>query len=325
LATLSEEQEVPRPEPPVNRNYHILCHSVEEREKWLEMRKAGIGASDCSTILGKNPYESAYSLYCRRTGALPEHIPDNDNMSWGRRLEAVIGEAFADETGRSVTPDGWLYQSRLYPWMLATPDCAQSKDVTTSLEPTWGILEIKTANAEFLRDWEEEPPVGYQLQLQHQLIVLGKTWGSLACLIGGSRFRWKDREAHPKMQSVIIRKTEHFWKQLRGELPAPEPDAHPASSRALMQLIENGQAVQLPDVAVYWHEQALKHAADEKAARELKEEYRCLLRAAIGRASYGIMPNDKGMYTFETVHTPEKVVAWHSERHLTYSKKVRVI
>ena len=41
------------------------------RDEWLELRKTGIGGSDASIILGKNSYQSEYSLCLLYTSPSP--------------------------------------------------------------------------------------------------------------------------------------------------------------------------------------------------------------------------------------------------------------
>jgi predicted phage-related endonuclease len=48
--------------------------------EWLDTRRAGVTATDIPVILGISSYESAYSLYYRKRGELPE-VEDNDRIA----------------------------------------------------------------------------------------------------------------------------------------------------------------------------------------------------------------------------------------------------
>ncbi len=111
-------------------------------------------------------------------------------MEWGKRLEAPIGEKYAQVTGRVVARAPELVRVHpLLPCMLGTVDF----DV---IDPKRGpgILEVKTLGLHRADEWCDEPPVHYAVQLQHYMAVTGAQWGSFAALIGGQRFVWKDVE-----------------------------------------------------------------------------------------------------------------------------------
>jgi len=332
---MSDPQQTPAPAPPLpvvpdsldaialpdrreNRSYQLLCHQ-SDRDRWLRDRETGIGASEIATILGKNPHESAFTLYQRRVGVLApkEGTPA---MDWGKRLEAAIAQAFQDETGRTVQPAGYMRRSGEYPWLIATPDFSwhEARADGSSAPDAIGLLECKGTDPKYAEEWAEDAPLRHQLQLQHQLLVTGWARGSIACFIWGKPLRWKDYAEHLRMQAVIVRRSWEFWQRLRGKLPAPRADDHPSTSATLMRMVESGEAVQLSDEALRWHQEAVKCAEQERDAKERKEEYRRKIRAAIGTAPYGILPNDAGAYKFATVHRKEHVVQASSSRELHY-------
>ena len=58
------------------------------REEWLEVRRKSIGGSDAASILGLNQYNSAYSLWCEKTGKItPEDISSKEAVRLGNDLE----------------------------------------------------------------------------------------------------------------------------------------------------------------------------------------------------------------------------------------------
>ena len=45
------------------------------REEWLAQRLTGLGASECATVLGLNPFQSPFQLWAEKTGvAEPEDL-----------------------------------------------------------------------------------------------------------------------------------------------------------------------------------------------------------------------------------------------------------
>jgi putative phage-type endonuclease len=315
----------------VNPIFQRVVHS-EQRDAWLEARSLALGASESSTIMGLNPYESQFTLFQRRKGRVPP-VADNEPMEWGRRLEEVIAEKFADATGRKVMVGrsqlcdpadplgGWMLQSLAYPWLSATPDRDQR-------DPAWdedGILEIKTASAYALEEWRDEPPLHYQCQLQHQLLVTGRRHGTLAALIGGQTFLWKDIPRHERFIASLVRTTRIFWKRLQTD-DAPVPDDSPSTSATLLAMLEKGEAIQLPDIVLDWHLAALQAVEDEKAAKERKEEYRRKILAVMGTAAYGVLPGSpfgsNGVYKCVTERRPAHLVPEQSLRVLRYKKRL---
>lgn len=318
---------------PASVKFKRIVHSGD-REAWLAARGLALGASESSTVMGLNPYESEFTLFQRRSGRIPG-IEDNAQMEWGRRLEDVIAQKFADETGRRVEAGspvlrgdkaplgGWMLQSLEYPWLSATPD----RDQRATDWDDDGILEIKTASAYAIDDWRDEPPLHYQCQLQHQMLVTGRRRGSLAALVGGQTFVWQDIPRHDRFIAVLVAKTRRFWQRIQDD-EAPLPDDSPSTSATLLTMIEKGEAVQLPDVVLDWHLAARKAADDEKAAKERKEEYRRKILAVLGTAAYGVLPGapfgSNGVYKCVTETRQSYTVPESAARVLRYKKRLEL-
>jgi putative phage-type endonuclease len=263
-------------------------------------------------------------MFMRRTHQLPP-IEDNNFMEWGRRLEDAVAQKYADETQRKVERNGWMLQSVTYPWLTATPDYdilgerARLPNGCLHDRVAEGLLECKTANHYAIDYWSEGAPPHYRCQVQHQMVVTGRSMGSLACLIGGNQFRWIDEDENKRFQSALIKKTETFMKMVRGELPPPLPDAHPSTSETLQRMIADGRVVELPDAIVAFHEGYQQALRDEKDAKDRKDQYANALKAAIGTAEYGILPNDLGSYSFKM--TKGHTIVIPDGRRMRYSKK----
>lgn len=283
-----------------------------DRAAWLEARYRGIGASESASVLGLDPYQSAFTLFQRKIRLI--ETPDNEAMKWGRRLETAVADAFAEETGRKVWGGGIMLQSEPFPWLFATPDREQRAQDWDSD----GLLEIKTTGAHMSEDWKEEVPVYYQVQLQHQLLVTGRKRGTVACLIGGQRFVWGDFERHDEFCELLIAKTDEFWDRVQRGDP-PDPDASDSTFETLKHMSERGISVDLPDEALEWHRERQRALAEEKDARERKEKYTQLFAAAIGEASLGVLPDRVGAYAFKTRHVREYTVAAQTRRELRFT------
>jgi putative phage-type endonuclease len=259
---------------------------------WLAARRRGLGASEAAAIVGLSPFLSPMDVWAAKVG-LAEPTAERERMRWGKRLQRPIAEGYAEETGRTVVDPGpyTLLRSTTYPWLCASPDAFVIASGAPGHGP--GMLEIKNVSAWQRDEWDEEPPLGYQVQLQMQMLVSGFTWGSLAALLGGHELRYRDLAASPRVQSMILDALECFWRQyVQAEVPPPV-DGSERTTEMLRRLYPRPQAgvvVTLPPDAVEWD--ATIQAAEAQIRRldaDIREA-KNLLRAAIGEAETGVLP-----------------------------------
>lgn len=186
-------------------------------DEWKKGRMKGIGGSDAAAILGVNRWKSALRVFLEKIGQSPEE-EENEAMEIGRKIEDFIADLFKEKTGLHVVRCNAILQSGEYPWMIANID----REVYDRETDSWGILELKNVSEYMKGDWagEEIPPEAY-VQLQHYLIVTGRTWGYIAGLIGGKRFEYKRFELDEELAGEIMRREEAFWKEnvLKGVPP----------------------------------------------------------------------------------------------------------
>jgi len=302
--------------------FEIVADSSRNRREWLNARNSGIGASEAATVFGLNVYQSPYTLYQLKRHEIPEQS-DTEPMEWGRRLEGVIAEAYCEKTHREVWKHplgGMLLRSREFPWLLATPDFEQR----ASRSRDDGLLEIKTAGAQYLADWSEDAPLGYQVQCQQQMLVSDRRYNSIAALIGGQAFTFKHFRRNEIFLKQLVKRTRKFWDMVQSGEP-PEIDSSDSTIATLKQMREDGRAITLPKDVLKWHDQALAAAERRLAAEKEEKEAKAEIAAALGTASRGILSNGEGMYKFETragYRVKAHVVA--PSRQLKFSKRVDV-
>lgn len=132
-------------------------------DKWHEMRKNGIGASDAVVIMGDSPWMTPMQLWEEKQGlGKPRAI--NSAMSRGTNLEEKARKSYIEMTGIKMSPA--VVKDSHYDFMFASLDGISDDN---SL-----ILEIKCPGKE---DHElavyGQVPKKYHAQLQHQLAVTG--------------------------------------------------------------------------------------------------------------------------------------------------------
>src|SRR5574343_1339770 len=278
-----------------------------DRKFWLQERRKYAVPSEVSARLGLNPWKSLYALYMEKAGLFEPDETESEVQRWGIKLEGIICEEYALETGRKVIDHG-RYAIR------ASETCpGQSCTLDREIEPCDGkdgpgALEAKNASAYKVDDWSDGAPLLYQVQIHAQLEVTGWTWGSAAALIGGNTFRWCDVARDERFIEMMRGKVAEFWKMVKDGTPPPV-DGSASTAEVLRRLYpgDSGETVALDAQAAEWSELIARADADIKAAEEVKAEAKNKLIAAIGSATFGVLP-DGTRYSFKTTTRKESIV-----------------
>src|SRR5262245_51429000 len=269
------------------------------RAEWLAERRQGIGASDAAAIIGVSVFKSALNVYVDKIGLEEPDDDETEAMEWGHRLEEPIARKYQETVHRPVWNPGAHVIER-HPdlaFMLATPDRYTELDPGATGFPVppadgRGVLELKTAGFFKKDEWADEPPLEYQVQVQHQLAVTGLKWGSIAVLIGGQRFRWADIPRNDKFIAKLLEAEDAFWQRVQRRDPPP-PAGTEQSARALALLYprQQGDAIVLGNDVIDL-DLELVHAKEQVKlweGRELAAEQK--LKALIGSAPLATLPN----------------------------------
>ena len=287
-------------------------------------RTQSIGASDAAAAIGASPWKSQFQLWSEKTGlAQPPNLDEKEAVYWGKALEASIINAFANRTGRhtfALSPsEPTRHPDNLF--MTATPDAIQEAEGRGGD----GVLEVKNAGHWAGKPWEDgEPPLHYQVQVQHQLACTGLTWGTLCALVGGQKLIWFDVERNQRFIDSMIAKEAFFWTQVIDRVP-PEPDGSIATTDVLKLLYpkDDGQIISLPEDAAKWDDLLQRTKASIKTAEQTKCECENWIKAAIGNATTGVLP-DGSMYTFKQQIVNHKAKeAWRNEFRVLRRKAVK--
>ena len=185
-------------------------------KEWLAYRKRGLTGTDAGSIVGLNPYRSAFAVYQDKISDDIEQI-DNEAMRQGRDLEEYVARRFAEETGMKVRRANAIFQNEDHPIMLA--------DFDRVIVGQKAGLECKTVSPYSSDKWDEgKIPLHYQMQVQHYLAVSGFDCWYVAALIFGTDFIIHKIERDESMIQDLITIEERFWKEnVMSKIP-PEPD-----------------------------------------------------------------------------------------------------
>jgi putative phage-type endonuclease len=276
----------------------VRALALKTKAEWLDARTQGLGASDAAAVLGASPWKSPFKLYCEKIGLVDPSVEETEAMEWGGLLEPIIAEKYERETRRSLIDHGrfTLQISEERPFLFATLD---REILRREQHETPGVLEIKTTGIYRAEEWAEEPPLVYQIQLQHQMAVMGWAWGSLAVLIGGQRFLWTDIERNDRFVVALLAAEAEFWRRV--ELGDPPPvDGMESTREAIIALYpkDSGETIALPTDAAALDESRREAIADMLVIKAKLDTAENGLKAMIGDASKGVLPGG-GAYTWK--------------------------
>lgn len=177
--------------------------------------RRNIGATDCSALFGLNPYKDAYRVYLEKTyQADPD--PTNKFMEWGKRLEPVVLDKYADDNniklirrpfpkGKTVHPEhdfmvGYIDARR--------PDKPVAVEAKTSGEG-WGTLNM-----------ERQIQGLFYLTIDPSLEAV-----DYAVLAMKSReMEYFHCTLDPQVQEAIVEVCVRFWTHNIAKKIPPEPD-----------------------------------------------------------------------------------------------------
>lgn len=237
--------------------------------EWREHRKDKIGGSDLAAILGLSKWQSAYSLFHERRGAITVD-DDKPQLTWGTLLEPVIAQHFAGQhpefTVQYEPGAVWAHSER--PWQVVSPDARLSAQRPgSSMLAVVGGLECKTSRYDY--DWQDGVPPYYEVQAQWAMDVFQVPTWHFAVLFSGSDYQEFTVEAHAATQEALRDAASDFLDSLQTGL-VPPIDGHDTTYQAIRQLHPDltDEAVEVGEVGQRWVDAKRRIAEAEDAEKE---------------------------------------------------------
>jgi putative phage-type endonuclease len=246
---------------------------------WHEARADGIGGSEVGTIMGLNPYESAYSLYLKKTGQIPTPELDSFAVWRGSAYEAPLLEYFGKQHPELELFLTGTYADKSVGYLHANPD-ALAQDRNTG---EWWIIEVKTARSY----WDSGVPLHYEAQVLHYMDILDIP---RAYVIGDVGSTWHESVMHYDGFRADVQRARvaEFWA---GVLEGVQPawDGSMATYEAVRQLHPeiDDEEVEIDG----GHQLSLSQAKYEAALAELNQSKSEVL-ALMGRAKYAYVEHE---------------------------------
>ncbi len=266
------------------------------RNDWLARRADFLGSSESPAVLGCGyANENQHTVWLRKLGLL-EPLEDNDSLLCGRLMQGGILAVIRHKTGYDIQPadEFGVYRSAEHPWLGATPDSLIHGDPRGL-----GVCELKNVDHHLLKDWKGlEAPLRVNVQLIHQLLAIGATWGIAAAVIGGNRPAWFEIElTNPSVARLATGMIPHlrkFWEFVEARNPPPI-DGSEGCAQALKRLYpsDDGSSVDLPPIAEQWFNELRGLKAASSWLEKRKSAIENGIKAAIGDATYGTLPDGR--------------------------------
>lgn len=201
-------------------NMNRLVTIPRDRAHWLELRKKNLNSTDIAVLFGLSPYMTYFELWHRMHKQMEDDFQDNERSVWGSRLQDAIAQGIAADEKWSVSP-AIEYIS------LPAQRIGSSFDWWIGQD---GILEIKNVDSLIFKegwlvdeDKNIEAPPHIELQVQHQLLVSGRSFVRIAAFIGGNKVVLLERKPDQAVADVILGRSAAFWSSIdRGEEPTPD-------------------------------------------------------------------------------------------------------
>ncbi len=235
LSTTTSKQNKPFAAPKLLMAKRFVDTKKLSQAEWLEVRRQGIGSSDCAAACGLNPYMSMLELWMIKTGRVQQNLDDEQQghapLYWGKQLEPLVAEYYSLHTQHKVRRVNAVLQ---HPdpdkhFMLANLDYA----VVGS--PEVQILECKTAGEHGAKLWRDGVPLYVLCQVQHQLAVTGKQAAHVCVLLCGHETKIFKVTRNEAVITHIIQAERQFWECVEQDIP-PSVDASASAAKALQLL-----------------------------------------------------------------------------------------
>lgn len=289
------------------------------RDAWLAARNTSIGASEAAALFGVSRWDTLTTLWARKTGRLVEKNDERSKrLKWGIRLEPAIAAGYEEDSGRRLQRAG-QYAVALHPelpFMTATPDFFITEAHDRPGQN--GLVEIKNVDTWMAGDWDDGVPQSVQIQVQHQMACTGADYAVAMPLFGGNDDRPVDIERNPSFIAELEEACAWFWGFVeRDEQPPVDGSERTLEAIKKLHPLDNGSEIVLPDGALEWWEELEAAKAQVKAAETAKTGAEVRLKAAIGDATFGRLPDGRRL-SLKTSSNPggERFVAPYTYRTL---------
>lgn len=231
----------------------------ESREEWLDIRRGYIGGSNAAPIVGMSQWDSAFSVWAEKTGAVPE-FTGNVATKVGNELEDFVAHLFVAETGKKVQRCNFTLVNPAYPFACANIDReVLGEDAILEIKTTssWDVSKM-TRNGEYPDSW--------LCQMTHYLAVTGCAKAYLAVLVECRELKIFELERDEGEITALMDAERDFWNTYVLPKKTPPTDGHSATTDAIKTMFPE-EAGDLADLSRFADALAERKALKESIKR----------------------------------------------------------
>ena len=214
------------------RGYEVVGKRIlRTREEWLCNRQKGIGGSEISAVVGRNPYMDNVTLWEIKTGRRKaDDISGKPYVKYGTQAEEHLRALFALDFPhyQVLYEENNSFANDRYPFAQASLD-GWLVDESGRI----GVLEIKTT--EILRagqreKWKDRMPMNYYCQVCFYMAVMEADFAVLKAQLKtdfGGDVRIETRHYHIERSEVqedidyLMQKGAEFWEYVKSDTRPP--------------------------------------------------------------------------------------------------------
>ncbi len=183
-----------------------------------------------------------------------------------------------------------IFRSKERPWITCTPDRLICDGWELVAE-----LSLKCAYYEAAKEWSKGVPIGYQIQAQQTMYVLGVGVVYYAVLLNGCSFKWHTIRRNERWIEKMLPRLDAFWQSIeRGEYPNVDDSQATAEALARRYATPTSGQVELPDELTELGDQYDEILEKEKALDKAKTAIQNLAKSAIGDNTIGVLSDQSG-------------------------------
>lgn len=259
-----------------------------------EMRRGRMTGSRIAGALGLSPWKGPLATWMEITGR--DEVEESLAMKLGTRLEPVVCDLYAEETGCVISIHGTV---QVDDWLAGTPDRICSPSLATP--PTHG-LEAKTSGWSgapiwrLMQRWGEpgtdHVPPEYHCQATTYMHLFGLERWDVAVLWPGEGLRIYRIDRDPTHEANLLGMARDWWRKYVLADTPPPADASQSATDALNKLWTHGEGVieateEDAALAQEWAEVRGEKDFLERRERELGNRMRERIGAAGGDCLVG--------------------------------------
>jgi putative phage-type endonuclease len=265
-----------------------------QRERWLRLRRTGIGSSDVAALLGVHRYKSEKDIWLDKRGEAPLEDKTGEAALWGNLFEDVVAREWARRNGVQVRRIGTI-ANRSRRHLL----CDLDRVVIGCTLHSRCALEVKTRNAYVQGRWSDGVVDDVYAQVQQQLAVTGIEAVHTAVLFGGQQLEQHDVYPDPAFIEDMLLVADRFWTEnvLGGAEPVISSlDFLVAELNKVAP--EKGTPVVVDDPIDQMRVQSLTERLDAIPSKREQDQMKAELKALIGDKGTDLVVDGKTLWTW---------------------------